>query len=95
MKGFLAMYNFRPIDHELLKICSSTDFCTNCPKRTGCRIRYDFYINDLQCEISLQLAEINVTKEHPSSSELALEAANHFRRKRNHEIKIHPYFSYV
>lgn len=88
-------YNFRPIDHELLMLCVTVDYCKDCPKRIGCKIRHDFYINDLSYETTLQLTEIYVVvKEHlPANG--AYEASQHIRKKREREIMTNPHFSYI
>lgn len=94
MKGFFTM-ELRPIDNELLETCLSIDFCRDCPKRIGCRLRYEFYNDDSYFEICLQLAEIYVMKTHNLSSDSTLEASNNIRRKRKCEIMTNPSFSYV
>lgn len=88
-------YNFRPLDHELFETCVTIDYCKDCPKRIGCRIRYDFYPDDLSYEITLQLTEFYAVKKAHFPSDIASHAAQHIRKKREREIMMHPRFSYT
>lgn len=54
-------YNFRPDDEEFYDCCAKQDYCTTCPKRMGCRLRYDFYVSDEKFEHNLRYANSLVT----------------------------------
>lgn len=88
------MYNFRPLNDELFQACADNKFCTDCPMRIGCVIRYRFYREDLSYEISSQLAEIWLVEKSNVPKDIAYEVANTYRKKRERELKFNPYFSY-
>lgn len=88
------MYNFRPLDEKLFITCVNNTSCTDCPLRVGCKIRYDFYAEDLSYETALQLAEIYVMAKMHIPGKATEEAVCHIRRKRECEIIINPHFSY-
>lgn len=89
------MYNFRPMDLEFYKTCAKTDFCTDCPQRAGCQIRYEFYIKDLSYETYLQLAEVYIISKLHVPDDATLKASNHMRSKRERELMLKPRFSYT
>jgi len=76
-------------------LCVNTDYCKDCPKRIGCKIRYDFYKDDLSYETTLQLTEIYAVAKIHLPLKGAYEASQHIRRKRESEIMSNPRFSYT
>lgn len=88
------MYNFRPLDDKLFQTCAENNFCTDCPMRMGCLIRYRFYIEDLSYEITSQLAEISLVERCSVPEDIAYKVANSYRKKRERELRFNPYFSY-
>ena len=75
--------------------CVKHNFCTDCPLRMGCRIRYGFYSeDDISYETVLQLAEIYAIAKAHIPVEGAAEAVQQIRKKRERELMIYPHFSY-
>ncbi len=92
----MSHYNFRPIDHDVLITCVKNDYCSNCPLRVGCKIRHGFYSsNDIEYETYIQLAEIYALAKLHAPKDIAAEAADHLRKKRERELRTNPHFSYM
>ena len=85
---------FRPVNADLLITCASTERCNSCPLRIGCPIRRTFYEGDIKVEISLQRAEIRLSKF--VGEEVAFRRSDRFRQKILCERGEHPDgYSYI
>ena len=92
----LCNYNFRPLEYGLIKTCIEQKYCTNCPKRVGCKTRYNFYSsNDLEFEFKLQSIEIFLMLKLKFPEDSTLEAEENLRLKRKQEMALYPFFSYT
>ena len=84
----------RPLDDELIFLCTTMRFCTNCPRRLACPIRYTFYYLDgLAFEIFLQTEELKFQKKF--GTEFAFEGTDHIRQKVFLEKKNNPHYSFT
>lgn len=85
--------NWRPVDEHLIYHCVFNANCKDCPCRIGCQLRYSFYQDDIEFEKKLQIAELQARRY--MSEDNAFEASNSLRKKRMHEISLHPFFSWM
>lgn len=100
---FLNWYsglNLKPFN-EVMPTCIQRTECTNCSLREGCPLRPMFYLDDLEFEKNLQIAEIQtrqtVSSMIPLSAEFIEErtfnSTQKLRYKRMKELKEHEDFS--
>lgn len=88
-------YNFKPFNDEISKCCARQDYCTTCPSRVGCIMRYDFYKSNEKFDQNLRLGNSIYTAKLATIDALEVEKFNDWmREKRKREMIEHPEFSY-